>query len=49
MVERVGDGWVGGIGEGDMGRDLGERDGEFKDGDCFKLLEDVWGVVKEKG
>ncbi len=48
-MDRVAEVCVGGGGEGDIGKHLRDSDGELKDGECFKVVEDVWKIVKEKG
>lgn len=37
------------VGEGDIGKHFPDTDPEFKDADSFKLLQHVWGIVKQKG
>jgi 2-C-methyl-D-erythritol 2,4-cyclodiphosphate synthase len=49
LLHTVADACLGAIGEGDIGRHFPDTDPEFKDADSAKLLEHVWGIVKEKG
>ncbi|WP_394141287.1 2-C-methyl-D-erythritol 2,4-cyclodiphosphate synthase [Cytobacillus oceanisediminis] len=49
LLHTVTDACLGAIGEGDIGRHFPDTDPEFKDSDSAKLLEHVWGIVKEKG
>ncbi|CAM3839806.1 2-C-methyl-D-erythritol 2,4-cyclodiphosphate synthase [Aeromicrobium ponti] len=49
LLHTVADACLGAIGEGDIGRHFPDTDPEFKDSDSAKLLEHVWGIVKEKG
>lgn len=49
LLHTVADACLGAIGEGDIGRYFPDTDPEFKDADSAKLLEHVWGIVKEKG
>ena len=43
------DACLGAVGEGDIGKHFPDTDPEFKDADSFKLLQHVWGIVKQKG
>lgn len=49
LLHTVADACLGAIGEGDIGKHFPDTDSEFKDADSVKLLEHVWGIVKEKG
>lgn len=49
LLHTVADACLGAIGEGDIGKHFPDTDPEFKDADSVKLLEHVWGIVKEKG
>lgn len=49
LLHTVADAVLGAIGEGDIGRHFPDTDQEFKDADSAKLLQHVWGIVKEKG
>jgi 2-C-methyl-D-erythritol 2,4-cyclodiphosphate synthase len=49
LLHTVADAVLGAIGEGDIGRHFPDTDPEFKDADSAKLLQHVWGIVKEKG
>lgn len=49
LLHTIADACLGAIGEGDIGKHFPDTDLEFKDADSAKLLEHVWGIVKEKG
>jgi 2-C-methyl-D-erythritol 2,4-cyclodiphosphate synthase len=49
LLHTVADACLGAIGEGDIGKHFPDTDPEFKDADSAKLMEHVWGIVKEKG
>ncbi|MBS4216589.1 2-C-methyl-D-erythritol 2,4-cyclodiphosphate synthase [Neobacillus rhizophilus] len=49
LLHTVSDACLGAIGEGDIGRHFPDTDPNFKDADSAKLMEHVWGIVKEKG
>ncbi|MBY6054113.1 2-C-methyl-D-erythritol 2,4-cyclodiphosphate synthase [Cytobacillus firmus] len=49
LLHTVADACLGAIGEGDIGRHFPDTDPEFKDADSAKMLQHVWGIVKEKG
>lgn len=49
LLHTVADACLGAIGEGDIGRHFPDTDPNFKDADSAKLMEHVWGIVKEKG
>jgi 2-C-methyl-D-erythritol 2,4-cyclodiphosphate synthase len=49
LLHTVADACLGAIGEGDIGRHFPDTDPAFKDADSAKLMEHVWGIVKEKG
>jgi 2-C-methyl-D-erythritol 2,4-cyclodiphosphate synthase len=49
LLHTVTDACLGAIGEGDIGRHFPDTDAEFKDADSSKLLEHVWGLVKDRG
>lgn len=49
LLHTVADACLGAIGEGDIGRHFPDTDPQFKDADSAKLMEHVWGIVKEKG
>ncbi|SEN75160.1 2-C-methyl-D-erythritol 2,4-cyclodiphosphate synthase [Mesobacillus persicus] len=49
LLHTIADACLGAIGEGDIGKHFPDTDPEFKDADSAKLLEHVWGIVKEKG
>ncbi|WP_423800322.1 2-C-methyl-D-erythritol 2,4-cyclodiphosphate synthase [Neobacillus sp. SAB-20_R2A] len=49
LLHTVSDACLGAIGEGDIGRHFPDTDPNFKDADSAKLMERVWGIVKEKG
>ncbi len=49
LLHVVADAALGAIGEGDIGRHFPDTDPEFKDADSKKLLQHVWGIVREHG
>ncbi|WP_284036743.1 2-C-methyl-D-erythritol 2,4-cyclodiphosphate synthase [Neobacillus sp. 114] len=49
LLHTVSDACLGAIGEGDIGRHFPDTDPNFKDADSAKLMEHVWGIVREKG
>jgi 2-C-methyl-D-erythritol 2,4-cyclodiphosphate synthase len=49
LLHTIADACLGAIGEGDIGKHFPDTDPTFKDADSAKLLEHVWGMVKEKG
>lgn len=49
LLHSVADACLGAIGEGDIGRHFPDTDPAYKNADSAKLLEHVWGLVKEKG
>lgn len=49
LLHTIADACLGAIGEGDIGKHFPDTDPEFKDADSGKLLEHVYGIVKEKG
>ncbi|WP_345244142.1 bifunctional 2-C-methyl-D-erythritol 4-phosphate cytidylyltransferase/2-C-methyl-D-erythritol 2,4-cyclodiphosphate synthase [Pontibacillus salipaludis] len=49
LLHTVADACLGAIGEGDIGKHFPDTDPEFKDADSVKLLQHVWGIVKDKG
>ncbi|TFD98488.1 2-C-methyl-D-erythritol 2,4-cyclodiphosphate synthase [Jeotgalibacillus salarius] len=49
LLHVVADAALGAIGEGDIGRHFPDTDAEFKDADSKKLLQHVWGIVRENG
>lgn len=49
LLHTVTDACLGAIGEGDIGRHFPDTDAIFKDADSSKLLEHVWGLVKDRG
>lgn len=49
LLHTVTDACLGAIGEGDIGRHFPDTDATFKDADSSKLLEHVWGLVKDRG
>lgn len=49
LLHTVTDACLGAIGEGDIGRHFPDTDAAFKDADSSKLLEHVWGLVKDRG
>ena len=49
LLHVVADAALGAIGEGDIGRHFPDTDPEFKDADSKKLLQHVWGIVRENG
>ncbi|MFS0638053.1 2-C-methyl-D-erythritol 2,4-cyclodiphosphate synthase [Mesobacillus foraminis] len=49
LLHTIADACLGAVGEGDIGRHFPDTDPDFKDADSAKLLEEVWGIVKEKG
>src|SRR3954464_11808604 len=49
LLHTVTDAALGAIAEGDIGRHFPDTDAEFKDADSSKLLEHVWGLVKDRG
>ncbi len=49
LLHTIADACLGAIGEGDIGRHFPDTDPNFKDADSAKLLEHVWGIVKDKG
>jgi 2-C-methyl-D-erythritol 2,4-cyclodiphosphate synthase len=49
LLHTIADACLGAIGEGDIGKHFPDTDPNFKDADSAKLLEHVWGMVKEKG
>lgn len=49
LLHVVADAALGAIGEGDIGRHFPDIDPEFKDADSKKLLQHVWGIVRENG
>ena len=49
LLHAITDALLGAIGEGDIGRHFPDTDPAFKDADSLKLLEHVWGLVKERG
>ncbi|MBM7580744.1 2-C-methyl-D-erythritol 2,4-cyclodiphosphate synthase [Jeotgalibacillus terrae] len=49
LLHVVADAALGAIGEGDIGKHFPDTDPEFKDADSKKLLQHVWGIVRENG
>ncbi|CEG25230.1 2-C-methyl-D-erythritol 2,4-cyclodiphosphate synthase [Bacillus sp. B-jedd] len=49
LLHTVADACLGAIGAGDIGKHFPDTDEAFKDADSAKLLEHVWGLVKEQG
>ncbi|MFB1083214.1 2-C-methyl-D-erythritol 2,4-cyclodiphosphate synthase [Jeotgalibacillus sp. JSM ZJ347] len=49
LLHVVADAALGAIGEGDIGRHFPDTDPEFKGADSKKLLQHVWGIVREHG
>ena len=49
LLHTIADAALGAIGEGDIGKHFPDTDPLFKDADSAKLLEHVWGIVKDKG
>jgi 2-C-methyl-D-erythritol 2,4-cyclodiphosphate synthase len=49
LLHTIADACLGAIGEGDIGRHFPDTDPEFKNADSARLLEHVWGLVKQKG
>ncbi|MEQ2528934.1 2-C-methyl-D-erythritol 2,4-cyclodiphosphate synthase [Robertmurraya yapensis] len=49
LLHTITDACLGAIGEGDIGRHFPDTDPAFKDADSAKLLEHIWGMIKEKG
>ncbi|HJV16122.1 MAG TPA: 2-C-methyl-D-erythritol 2,4-cyclodiphosphate synthase [Bacillales bacterium] len=49
LLHTIADACLGAIGEGDIGRHFPDTDPEFKNANSAKLLEHVWGLVKQKG
>lgn len=49
LLHTVTDACLGAIGEGDIGRHFPDTDAAFKDADSSKLLQHVWGLVKDRG
>lgn len=49
LLHAVSDAILGAIGEGDIGKHFPDTDPAFKGADSAKLLEHVWGIVKQKG
>ncbi|WP_227397252.1 2-C-methyl-D-erythritol 2,4-cyclodiphosphate synthase [Jeotgalibacillus aurantiacus] len=49
LLHVVADAALGAIGEGDIGRHFPDTDPAFEGADSKKLLQHVWGIVKEKG
>ncbi|MGM0904345.1 MAG: 2-C-methyl-D-erythritol 2,4-cyclodiphosphate synthase [Bacillota bacterium] len=49
LLHTIADACLGAIGEGDIGKHFPDTDPNFKDADSAKLLEHVWGMVKERG
>lgn len=49
LLHTITDACLGAIGEGDIGRHFPDTDPAFKDADSAKLLERIWGMIKEKG
>jgi 2-C-methyl-D-erythritol 2,4-cyclodiphosphate synthase len=49
LLHTVADACLGAIGAGDIGKHFPDTDPAFKDADSGKLLEHVWGLVKEHG
>lgn len=49
LLHTVADACLRAVGEGDIGKHFPDTDPEFKDADSFKLLQHVWGIVKQKG
>jgi 2-C-methyl-D-erythritol 2,4-cyclodiphosphate synthase len=49
LLHTIADACLGAVGEGDIGKHFPDTDPDFKDADSAKLLEVVWGIVKEKG
>lgn len=49
LLHAVADACLGAIGEGDIGTHFPDDNPAYKNADSAKLLEHVWGLVKEKG
>ncbi|OLS35014.1 2-C-methyl-D-erythritol 2,4-cyclodiphosphate synthase [Bacillus sp. MRMR6] len=49
LLHTISDACLGAIGEGDIGKHFPDTDPNFKDADSARLMEHVWGLVKEKG
>ncbi|WML42555.1 2-C-methyl-D-erythritol 2,4-cyclodiphosphate synthase [Neobacillus sp. PS3-40] len=49
LLHSIADACLGAIGEGDIGRHFPDTDPHLKNADSAKLLEQIWGQVKQKG
>ncbi|MDQ0091794.1 2-C-methyl-D-erythritol 2,4-cyclodiphosphate synthase [Paenibacillus anaericanus] len=49
LLHAVTDAILGALGLGDIGRHFPDTDPNFKDADSLKLLQEVWGMAKERG
>src|SRR6185437_6246497 len=49
LLHAVTDAILGALGMGDIGKHFPDTDPAYKDADSMKLLEAVWGLVREKG
>ncbi|MCM3750165.1 2-C-methyl-D-erythritol 2,4-cyclodiphosphate synthase [Paenibacillus pasadenensis] len=49
LLHTVADALLGALALGDIGKHFPDTDPAFKDADSLKLLEHVWGLVKERG
>ncbi len=49
LLHAVADAVLGALGLGDIGKHFPDTDPAFKDADSMKLLEHVWGLVRERG
>ncbi|MGN7457612.1 2-C-methyl-D-erythritol 2,4-cyclodiphosphate synthase [Paenibacillus pasadenensis] len=49
LLHTVADALLGALALGDIGKHFPDTDPAFKDADSLKLLEQVWGLIKERG
>jgi 2-C-methyl-D-erythritol 2,4-cyclodiphosphate synthase len=49
LLHAISDAILGALALGDIGKHFPDTDPAFKDADSVKLLEQVWGIVREKG
>lgn len=49
LLHTVADALLGALALGDIGKHFPDTDAAFKDADSLKLLEHVWGLIKERG
>ncbi|MBM7569429.1 2-C-methyl-D-erythritol 2,4-cyclodiphosphate synthase [Paenibacillus sacheonensis] len=49
LLHAISDAVLGALGLGDIGKHFPDTDPAFKDADSVKLLQHIWGLIKERG